>query len=142
MGVLARRWTRLGHRGLLRELDAAIARAQEPGVGQQAVPGVSGWSVHQHLERVWRADRDMVGWLASVRDGTAVTDGPGRTLPGTLAMWLGVIPRGQGRAPEFSRPVGAALPDIVAGFRAVRDEVAALGGVLAPLADAPEACQG
>lgn len=136
MGIIAKRWTRQAHRGLLRELDVAIAFGEQPGVARLSAPDLSGWSVHQHLEHLWRADTSIVGWLLAVRDGTAESDGAGPTAPGRVVMWLGRIPRGKGRAPGFAIPAGAALPDIVAGFEAVRGDVAELGGALGLLASA------
>lgn len=130
MGLIAQRWARQGHRGLLRELDAVIALGESQGIAGMSAPKVSGWTIQQHLEHLWRADRWIVGWLGDVRDGTAVTDGTGATVPGTLVMWLGMIPRGKGRAPERTKPAGSELGEIVAGLRAVRDDVEQLSGAL------------
>lgn len=136
MGIVARRWARDGRQGLLRELDAVIAIGQERDVVGRSAPTISGWTIHQHLEHLWRADTAIVGWLKDVRDGTAETDGPGSTVPGTVVMWLGRIPWGKGRAPDFTKPAGAELAEIVAGFQAVRHDVELLGGTLHRMAAA------
>ncbi len=99
-----------------------------------SAPLISGWTVRQHLEHLWRVDSGIVGWVKRVRDETVTSDGVGRTGPGTLVMWLGAIPRGKGRAPESTRPVGAELDEIVAGFRTVRSDVEVLGEALDRLA--------
>ncbi len=101
-----------------------------------SAPTISGWTVHQHLEHLWRSDTAIVGWLEDVRDGTAETDGPGMTVPGTVVMWLGMIPRGKGRAPESTKPAAGELEEIVAGFRALRDDVEGLGAAMNRLASA------
>jgi hypothetical protein len=137
MGIIARRWARQARRGLLRELGAAIALGGDPDLAAMSAPLVSEWSVHQHLEHLWRADAEIVGWLGRVRDGAATTDGPGSTVPGAVVLWLGMIPRGKGRAPQFTRPAGSQLEEIVAGLHAVREDVEILGGDLDGLAAAP-----
>jgi hypothetical protein len=134
MGIVATRWARRGRQGLLRELRAVIAIGEERGVAEISAPAISGWTVHQHLEHLWRADTVIVGWLRDVRDGTAQTDGASPTVAGTIVMWLGAIPRGRGRAPEFTKPVGAETTEIVAGFQTIRDDVEMLGETLNRLA--------
>jgi hypothetical protein len=136
MGIIARRWARQARRGLLRELGVAIALGEDPDLAAMSAPAVSGWSVHQHLEHLWRADAEIVGWLARVREGAVASDGPGSTIAGAVVLWLGMIPRGKGRAPQFTRPAGSQLQEIVAGFQAVRQDVEILGGALDRLAAA------
>lgn len=136
MSIIAKRWARQGRHGLLRELRAVIAIGEEQDVVALSAPKISAWTVHQHLEHLWRADEAIVGWLKDVRDDTAATDGSGSTVPGTLVMWLGMIPRGRGRAPEFTKPVGVDLPRIAAGFRTVREDVEMLEGAVDWLAAA------
>lgn len=137
MGIIASRWARKARRGLLQELGTAVAFAENPDLAAVSAPAVSGWSVHQHLEHLWRADAEIVGWLARVRDGTAATDGPGSTIPGRLVLWLRMIPRGKGRAPQFTKPAGSHLAEVVAGFQSVREDVEILGSALDRLASAP-----
>lgn len=132
--IIERRWARRAHAGLLQELDTVVAFGTDRGLAAKSIPSISAWTVHQHLEHLWRADAAIVSWLKEVRDGTARTEGSGSTIAGALVMWLGMIPRGRGRAPKFTMPAGTELESIVAGLRAVRAEVAALGSALHRLA--------
>ncbi len=138
MSRLGNRWIRNAHNGLMRELDRAIVLSEDPAACARHVDACSRWSVQQHLEHLWLSDRAIVGWLQAVRAGEAESDGSGGpTRSGRLVLWLRMIPRGRGRAPDFAIPTGRSAVDLSRGFRAVRADVDVLAANLAALATDP-----
>jgi len=130
MGFIVRLWVRRGYRGLLDELGIVAGLSRDQEACGLIAPKISGWTIQQHLEHLWRSDRMIVDWLGRVGEGSVTTDGSGFTVPGLAVIWLGRIPRGRGRAPEVTRPAGTTPTEVAEGFEALRLHVERLGDVL------------
>jgi len=71
---------------------------------------LSRWSIGQHLDHLANANREIVGAVEKILAGEA---GPTRSRPtmvGRAVLFSGWIPRGKGRAPEYTTPKATA-PD-------------------------------
>ena len=120
---------------MLDELDASLALTNDRTRCYQKATSVSAWAVHQHLEHLLLADRAIVGWLKTVKAGEAESAGPGGpTWRGQVVMWFQMIPRGKGRAPDFTVPTNADLERVREGFGSMRDEIEGLRAALPTLA--------
>lgn len=137
-GLISTAKLRASHSGLLDGIDRAAQLAQdEDACGRRHEP-VSAWSVQLQLEHLLLADRFIVAWLHGVAKGMMATDGPARlTIPGRMVLITGFIPRGKGRAPDFTRPEGLELSTIGSGFSEVRNETVELAKCLDGLAVDP-----
>jgi hypothetical protein len=126
---------RSSHADLLAEIDSALEHAGDDNRCARRHEPVSGWSVQQQLEHVLLVDRTILTWLHAVAKGTMGTDGPGTpTFPGRLVMRTGFIPRGRGRAPDYTLPEGMDLPAIHSGLIEMKGEAEALADALDTLA--------
>lgn len=92
---------------------------------------VSLWTVAQHLEHLLLADASIVGILESTAAGPLSDEQPGRpSTIGYLVVWTGYIPRGRGKAPDFTIPVGQTAAEVAAGLRDVHRRVTAIEQLL------------
>lgn len=130
------RWAHQGHRGLVDELDRACRLVRDAGATGRAAPGVSAWSVRDHLEHLWRADQGIVRWLGRAAAGSAKDDGGGPSALGVVVLITGYTPRGRAQAPAITRPSGQPIDEVATGLEALRDEVRRLGGSIDGLAAA------
>lgn len=120
---------------MLDEIDRAAGHCRDHHRCARRHEPTSAWTVQQQLEHLLQTDRSILGWLHTVADGSAVSDGIGSpTMPGRVVMTLGIIPRGRGRAPDFTRPQGIDPAAIEAGFAEVRARTEALTDHLPALA--------
>jgi hypothetical protein len=135
MSRQAARWIQQAHRGMLDELDASIALSSDPSKSACQVATVSEWAVHQHLEHLLLSDRAIVGWLNAVYVGEAESAGSGGpTWRGHVVMWFHMIPRGKGRAADFSMPTNPDMARIHEGLGSMRKAVEGLWEALPALA--------
>ncbi|MEE9185129.1 MAG: hypothetical protein V3U39_11745 [Acidimicrobiia bacterium] len=65
---------------------------------------VSGWSIGQHLDHLGNANREMAGAIQKILAGDAGSSRSGPTLVGRAVLFSGWIPRGAGKAPEYTAP--------------------------------------
>lgn len=124
------------HGRLASALDRAVAWATDPGAFEARAEAVSGWSVGLHLEHLLLSDRAIVGWLERAAAGDASREPGGPSWRGRLVLWTGFIPRGAGRAPDFTVPEGLSRERVEEGFRRLRVRVDGLGARLPTLAAA------
>lgn len=135
MSRLAARWIEHAHRGMIDELDASIALSREPSKCACQMQNVSAWAVRQHLEHLLLSDTAIVGWLNQVSLGEADSAGPGGpALAGHFVLWFQMIPRGKGRAPDFTMPTNTDLARIQEGLGSMHKAVEGLKEALPALA--------
>lgn len=120
---MSTRKTRLTFDKLLVEIRRSRDYAAAEEIAQRVAPQVSSWGVSQHLEHLWRVDDDTVRWLTGVVDGAVSSRESARTLPGTIVLWTGRIPRGRGRAPEAVMPQNLNIAEVLAGLKDVESRV-------------------
>jgi hypothetical protein len=122
------------HAGLLAALDFEMAQLSDPALCETSAPGVSSWSVKDHLEHLSVAHDGMVGWIERVRDGNLEVDTSGRpSRIGRVVLLFGAFPRGRGRAPERTLPTEAGPEEVAARLSGVRERVEGLGDSLGEL---------
>lgn len=144
MDKAASRKTIRSHEGVRNAIGECMALLEDTRACDARAASVSDWRVADHLEHLLLADRWIIGWIASVAGAESPGPSEGATGPGAEApdgsadrggkpsalgyavLSTGFIPRGRGRAPEQSHPSDRTVPEIVAGFREVRDQVEAL----------------
>src|SRR5688500_12803314 len=93
--LLVADWRRLEE--LAARPDAELARRR---------PGLSGWSVGEHLEHVARVDLSTLAGLERVLADPANGSPRRITTVGRAVLLLGWIPRGRGQAPRAVLPRG------------------------------------
>jgi len=121
------RQVRKAHAELIIELRRAIDLASNDTRRSAHAENVSAWSVHQHLGHLSLVDRNIIGWIQTVIDGTVESAGPGKpTGPGTIVLKLGFIPRGRGRAPEATFPAEADAENLASRFGTLLEDVGGL----------------
>ena len=125
---------RRDHGRFLAALERALAWAEDPEAFGARDDDVSGWSVGLHLEHLLRADRGILDWLAPTIEGEepeARSDpDAGPTLAGHAVLLTGYVPRGAGKAPGRTVPVGIERSEVVAGIRGLLTTTRELGGAL------------
>ena len=97
-------------------------------------PGVSEWSVQDHLEHLLFSDRKVLDWVVEAL--AAPNPGMREQFPREIGVALlarGSIPRGRGPAPDFTLPDGLPAADVREGFEALRALAAGLEPQLAEL---------
>lgn len=87
-------------------------------------PGVSGWSVHEHVEHVAVATDYFLTFMDRLSKGEGTAGGRPR-LVGRILLRTGFIPRGKGKAPDFAMPTGRG--DVRMLLEQARDRFAVLG---------------
>ena len=65
---------------------------------------ISAWSVGQHLDHLANANRAMAGAISAILSATPTDARSGPTLLGRAVLFSGWIPRGAGKAPQFTTP--------------------------------------
>lgn len=125
VGSTASARTTRSHEGIRRKIEACVSLAEDARAFEARAPSISEWSVANHLEHLLRGDRWMIGWVESAvcgetGAGADACEAGRPTAVGFVVLSTGFIPRGRGRAPDASHPVGLSAPEIVAGFREVQ----------------------
>jgi hypothetical protein len=104
----------------------------------RSVPGISAWSVAQHLDHLARAQRGCVAAAEHILARKPGTDLEGRpTEQGLEILRSGRIPRGMGEAPERARP--AEQPDRNEIRRLLQDAQRGAAAIEARAAELPRA---
>lgn len=115
------------HRKGLAQIDEFLALTEDAGPFARARTPVSGWCALEHAEHIAKADdaslRQLEQALERSRAGEA---GPRIRLAGRLALALGWIPRGVGKAPPTARPEGIDPAEVAEALRRARERVEAL----------------
>lgn len=88
---------------------------------------ISAWSIGEHLDHVMKVDRSILARIDSPID----TPHPPLSTLGRITLWTGWIPRGKGRAPDFTRP--EAVPP-----EGLRSQIVEVRRLLHGVLDAPE----
>ncbi len=126
------------HAGLLASLDVEIEQACDPALCEASAPVVSKWSVKDHLEHLSIAHGGIVSWIERAREGDPKLNIGGHpSLFGRIALLVGAVPRGRGKAPERTLPMGIRTEELAARFRGIRERVEGLEGGLAQLHASP-----
>jgi uncharacterized damage-inducible protein DinB len=76
-----------------------------------AVEDVSGWSVHQHVEHLLRANDGILGMIEAGQPPETIEP---KALVGRVVLMTGHIPRGRGQAPESTVPEGLSRDELLA----------------------------
>lgn len=104
-------------------MQGSVELAEDPDAFEARAPEVSEWSVGLHLEHLLLVDRGLVDWLSRVARGEEVPppEDPegGPTAAGHVALLIGRIPRGRGRAPDGTVPEGRAREEVAGGLAEV-----------------------
>lgn len=120
--------------GVRAGVDRCLAQVADPERLGAVTLDVSAWSVRDHLEHLFLADRHVLGWVV---DALCRPNPEAREhLPHEIGVSLlayGSIPRGRGPAPEFTRPAGLGRADLQEGFRELRGLSAGLASQAAEL---------
>lgn len=120
--------------GLVSALDRAVAWAGDPAAFGARAEEVSEWSVGQHLEHLLLGDRRIVDLLAAAAAGEDAASKPGQTggpsWRGWIVLLTGFIPRGKGKAPDFTIPKQEEREEVEAGFGQVVRNTHRLGECL------------
>lgn len=91
-------------RAQLAQLEGLVA---DRAAGDRRVPSISGWSVAEHVEHLARAHGAIFARLIQLTEPDDPTSSGGRvTLLGLVVLLVGRIPRGRGKAPAPSQPIG------------------------------------
>jgi hypothetical protein len=88
---------------LARILDGLDLIADHCGVPDLRAEAVSRWSVGQHIEHLLKVDDAIHRNLSSSAIGPS---GPAPSLVARVILLTGRIPRGRGKAPDFTVPTG------------------------------------
>jgi hypothetical protein len=132
--VTAREKLERTHAALLDTLDVGITQASDAALCGASAPAVSKWSVKDHLEHLAKANERTVSWVEHVCAGDpGLEHGAGPNLLGRIILFLGVIPRGRGKAPEPTLPEGASAEQLADRLREIRERVGALKHSLAEI---------
>ena len=122
------------HAALLAGLDVEIEQASDPAFCEASAPVVSKWSVKDHLEHLSIAHGGIVSWIERAREGDPKLDTGGHpSVFGRIVLLVGAVPRGQGKAPERTLPMGISAEELAARLRGIRERVEGLEGGLAQL---------
>lgn len=121
---LARIQVQLGSLGDLAANDSILATR---------VDAVSGWGVGEHVEHLLVTNRGIYMLIEQLVDGS-LDSGNRPSLTGRLALAIGRIPRGRGKAPRITRPSGRAAAEIRLLHAEVRDSYDRLGAQATALA--------
>ncbi len=89
-------------------------------------PRVSAWSIGQQLLHVCLVDGAILDTFDRFHRGDLQPVSGGLTPMGRLVFLLGWIPRGRGKAPEFSRPEDPEPAEVREQLEATRDRLAGL----------------
>jgi hypothetical protein len=106
-------------RAFIGEIEFSLELARDPQRSQASAPKISGWSVAQHLEHLATADSMILQGLHQAAAGEGSTSEAGPTAVGRVILFLGVIPRGKGQAPQETRPTGLKSDAIAAELERV-----------------------
>ncbi len=91
---------------------------------------VSTWSVADHLDHLAKANQAMAGAIRGILDSEADVAGGGPTLVGRAVLLTGWIPRGVGKAPEYTKPQTGSSEDLRRNLEESQQAVAALAARL------------
>ncbi len=94
---------------------------------------VSGWSIGQHLDHLGNANREMAGAIQKILAGDAGSSRSGPTLVGRAVLFSGWIPRGAGKAPEYTAPQATSPDQIKDNLSRSLEAVRQLGDALADI---------
>ena len=120
--------------GLRTGIARCLARGADVDRLAVSAPGVSAWSVRDHLEHLLLADRNVLDWVVDAlgRPNSATRERSPHEI-GVLLLARGSIPRGRGPAPDFTLPAGLPSAGLQSGFKALRRLTADLEPQLAEL---------
>lgn len=127
MSFLRRRRLRRSIVGVSAGIDACLALARDPERWSDRDPEVSGWSVGEHVEHLYLADRGVLSWIPRALDDPGAPEEGGPSRIGRVVLLTGRIPRGRGRAPEGTGPSGAEAPEVAASLPKLADLLSDLG---------------
>ncbi len=125
------RRTRVSWEGLLDGIDRCRGLVGRPTHMAALAPDVSGWSVAHHVEHLVRVDRAIVDWIGDALANPDRWPAAGRpSRIGRMVLASGWIPRGQGRAPDFTRPEGRGIRELAADLAALETRAERVEGRL------------
>ena len=120
--------------GIREGIDACIARLRDDSEPSAYAPGVSAWSVRDHIEHLYRSDRRVLDWVTEAL--TLPNPDAREHAPNDIGVALlerGSIPRGRGPAPDFTLPKGLDPTPLRTGLEELRELAAGLVPRLAEL---------
>ena len=91
---------------------------------------ISAWSVGQHLDHLANSNRAMAGAISTILSATPTDARSGPTLLGRAVLLSGWIPRGAGKAPQFTTPKADSCEQIADNVRQSLCAVTELGDAL------------
>jgi hypothetical protein len=104
---------------LLRQIEDRITRPD------RTAPAVSAWSVHRHLDHTALSALHMARLIRDLGAGRGESSGRPK-LTGRVVLLTGWIPRGKGKAPDFTAPAesvdAARVREMVEEVRAILAE--------------------
>ena len=121
-----------------RAYEKALGLAEdlvEMGVGSDeqyldCCAGLSRWSIGQHLDHVANANREITGAVEKILAGEAGPSRSGPTLVGRAVLTTGWIPRGVGKAPDYTAPKASSSDQVKENLTRSLERVRQLGEVL------------
>ncbi len=131
-GQASSRTTR-SHAGVLEGIERCRSIAGDADAFAARAEKVSAWSVGQQLEHLLLADESIVRRVERLQAEGAAPAGGRPTFAGYVVLISGSIPRGRGRAPDFTLPADLAAREIGDRFDAGAERYDALRPALAEL---------
>jgi hypothetical protein len=113
---------------LAEELVETAAGSDEEYLASRAE--LSGWSIGQHLDHMANANREMAGAIQKILAGEAGSSRSGLTVVGRAVLTTGWIPRGVGKAPDYTTPKATSSNQIKDNLSRSLEAVRQLGDVL------------
>lgn len=114
------------HQRLLGQLDDMVDLARRDGILHTVAPSTSAWNVGQHLEHLLLADRKIFEIWKKIERGAMPSAEGNISFVGRIALFVGRIPRGRGRAPEALCPETVDGAGLVTGLEDMREEISEL----------------
>jgi hypothetical protein len=106
------------------QIAALSTVASDPDLCELAASKVSTWSIGEQVEHLRRSDLTILDALASL--GEKEHTGGSPSLVARLVFLTGFIPRGRGRAPSATKPLGFTVESLAEGLADVRRRFAEL----------------
>ncbi len=97
----------------------------------------SSWSVADHLDHLAKANQAMAASILKVLESSPSPTSDGVSLVGRAVLLTGWIPRGAGKAPEYTRPQADSPTDLTTDLEAAREAVTGLAARLAEIERSP-----